>query len=269
MTETKILLVDDDPLVLKSLSTLLQREGYQVWQANSGIAAVGMAKETFFDLVITDVRMAGKDGLQTVEEIQNFQRQTSGQKPSRFMIMTGFTEDEAPQRAIDLQITEFLIKPFDASRFIQAIRDQFREGESHRFALPSVSFIEKVKPAPLSMPNLKKGAFHFEKVILLKDTNLMGNTYFANYVLWQGEVREVYLLSHPRFEEEFSKNQHIKMVTHSLYHRFVQEATFGDTVEIRMTSREVKRCSFVLVFRYYHKKDRRILRRRLAEDNFY
>ena len=44
------------------------------------------------------------------------------------------------------------------------------------------------------------------------------------------------------------------MITHSLYHRFVQETTFCDIVQIKMTTREIKHCSFVLVFRYYNKR---------------
>ena len=253
MSTAKILLVDDDSLVLNSLSALAEKAGYRVHRAHSGSSAVQQAKEEFFDLVITDIRMPGMNGLKAIEEIQRYQREHDSPQ-SRFMVITGFAEDEAPQLAIDLHVTEFLVKPFDIDRFLQAVRDQLQQKEPSKFKFPTESFIEDVKPVILSIPNLKEGAFHFDKTILLKDTSLMGNTYFANYILWQGEVREAYLLSHPRFAEEFAKTQHIKMVTHSLYHRFALEATFGDTVEIRMTSREIKHFSFVLVFRYYLKK---------------
>gem|GEM_PF-2408769 len=49
------------------------------------------------------------------------------------------------------------------------------------------------------------------------------------------------------------------MITHSSYQRFLHEARFGDRVEIRMTSREIKRCSFVLVFRFSNKQNQAFL----------
>jgi CheY-like chemotaxis protein len=215
----RILLVDDDTLILRSLSSLLQKEGYEVVQADDGSSATQLAKERVFDLVITDIRMPGMNGLETIRKLQSFQKE-KGHSQSRFMVITGFAEDEAPQQAIDLQVTEFLIKPFDISRFLQAVRDQFQEEDPHKFKMPAESFAEKVTPSALSIPNLKDGAFHFEKVILLKDTNLTGNTYFSNFALWQGELRELILISHPRFKEEMAKIPHVKMTTHSIYHRF-------------------------------------------------
>jgi len=101
--------------------------------------------------------------------------------------------------------------------------------------------------------NFSNRCFSVEKTVFLKDTNLMGNTYFATYIIWQGEVREAILFSHPRCQEELANNKHIKMITHSLHYRFIQETTFGDVVQIKMTAREIKRCSFILVFRLYNK----------------
>ncbi len=93
--------------------------------------------------------------------------------------------------------------------------------------------------------------FDFEKDILLRETNLMGNTYFANYVVWQGEARERLLLKHPQTLEWLKNNQHIKMITYETHHRFLHETTFGSRVRLEVTSREIKRWSFVLIFRYF------------------
>lgn len=96
--------------------------------------------------------------------------------------------------------------------------------------------------------------FSFERTVLLRHTNMMGNTYFANYIIWQGEARESCLMMHPNFAEEMQKNQNIAMITHSVYHRFIQETTFGDIIEIRVSAKEIKRYSFTMVFRFYNKK---------------
>ena len=252
MSKGRILLVDDDPLVLKSLSTLLQKEGYAVSVAGDGHSAIQKTKEERFDLVISDIRMPGLDGLQTIEDIQRHQRE-QGNPPSHFMVITGFAEDEAPQRAVDLQITEFLVKPFDTNRFLQAVREQLQARETTPLDLSSVPALEKRSPVPLAIPNLKDGVFWFEKVILFKDTNLMGNVYFSNFALWQGELRELILLSHPFFKEEMDKIPNLKMITHSVYHRFLHEVTFGDTLIIKVNCREIKRTSLILIFRYFLK----------------
>lgn len=112
---------------------------------------------------------------------------------------------------------------------------------------------KRQEPQEVSLKSPNK-YFSIEKTVFLEDTNMMGNTYFANYVAWQGEARETLLLSHPNIAAEMKASQHIRMITHSVYHRFMEETTFGDRVEIRVTCKELKRCSFVLMFRYYNKK---------------
>jgi len=98
--------------------------------------------------------------------------------------------------------------------------------------------------------------FIYEKHVYLKQTNLEGNTYYDNYLTWQGEVREAILFLTPNIKEILQKNSHIRMITHSLTQRFIAESTFGDTVLIEMTTRHIRTCSLTLVFRYYNKETR-------------
>ena len=177
------------------------------------------------------------------------------------MVITGYADDDAPREGASLGITNFMIKPFDSDVFLKTVENCLNGGGKNA---PKIEEL-KSKNVPVQLANKY---FSIEKKILLKETNLMGNTYFANYILWQGEARELGMMAHPNFAEEMQKNQHIKMITHSLYHRFVQETTFGDIIEIRMTAREIKHCSFVLVFRYYNKRTNAFFGRWLAESNF-
>ncbi len=244
--ENKILLVDDDLQVLKSLENLLKKQNYRVTAAEDGLKAVEAAKKDAFDLVITDIRMPKMNGIEVIKKIKEYQNQIKSQK-SEFMVITGFADDDAPKQGASLGINNFSVKPFEVTAFLNAVKDCLEGKKS------DVSKVEEElsKETPIKLPNKY---FSLEKTVFLKSTNLMGNTYFANYILWQGEVREAALMNHPNFAQEMEKNQHIKMITHSLYHRFIQETTFGDIVEIRMTTREIKRCSLVLVFRYYNKR---------------
>lgn len=67
-----ILIVDDDPRVLLILKATLERlgNGYQIQSAGNGQEALTKAENQSFDLIITDVRMPGVDGIQLVEEIR-------------------------------------------------------------------------------------------------------------------------------------------------------------------------------------------------------
>jgi len=81
-----------------------------------------------------------------------------------------------------------------------------------------------------------------------------GNTYYDNYVAWHGEAREALLLTHPNVRDFLKSKTPVKMITHSLHQRYIRDTFFGDIVRIEVTSREIKQCSFVMVFRYYNKR---------------
>ena len=244
--KNKILLIDDDKDVLKSLERLLGGAEYAVTAVCDSLKAVEMVKNDTFDLIISDIRMPNLGGIETIKTIKMHQNKRDGHK-SEFLVITGYADDDAPREGASLGITNFMIKPFDSDVFLKTVENCLNSGKKNALKIEEL----KSKNAPVQFAHKY---FSMEKKILLKETNLMGNTYFANYILWQGEARELGMMAHPNFAEEMKKNQHIKMITHSLYHRFVQETTFGDIVEIRMTAREIKHCSFVLVFRYYNKR---------------
>lgn len=94
--------------------------------------------------------------------------------------------------------------------------------------------------------------FIYEKEIFLKQTNLMGNTYFANYVEWQGETREKFLLEHPAAGTFLKLNPHILLITYCVYHRYFESTFFGDLVRIELTTKDILKYSAVIVFRYFN-----------------
>ncbi len=96
--------------------------------------------------------------------------------------------------------------------------------------------------------------FIYEKQVLLRQTNVFGNTYFLNYVEWQGEAREKFIFEHPSARLFLKNNQYIRMITHSLYHRFLNNTFFGDSVQIEVTAKEISRHSFILVFEYFNER---------------
>ena len=97
--------------------------------------------------------------------------------------------------------------------------------------------------------------FVCHKQITLKQTNMEGNTYFDNYLTWHGDAREALLLSHPDIENFLKNERHVKMITHSLYQKFIQDSFFGDVIRIEVTSTKVKHCSFVFIYRFYNSRN--------------
>lgn len=116
-----VLVVDDDKLVLKSIAAFLNTCGYNVDSAGSGEEALEKVKSKSFDLIIADVRMAGLDGIETIEKIREFCNK-SKKTPPQEIIITGYMDTEAEQRANKLGITDYIYKPFAVTDFIGIVK---------------------------------------------------------------------------------------------------------------------------------------------------
>ena len=70
----KILVVDDEPDILKSVAFILKKSGYEVFTAEDGEKAISMVKEHMPDLILLDLRMPGKDGFEVCCELKSDNR---------------------------------------------------------------------------------------------------------------------------------------------------------------------------------------------------
>lgn len=118
--KNRILLIDDDPLVLKSLTNLLTREGFEVISASSYETALQAFERKEFDLVLSDIRMPGKNGVETVTEIQSRLTET-GKKDLPIIFITGYAEYGDQIKATF--VGEVLTKPVDNTKLIMTIRE--------------------------------------------------------------------------------------------------------------------------------------------------
>ena len=111
-----ILLVDDEESVIEMMSAVLQGFGHKiVATAGNGLEAIRLAAEKQPDLIIMDVGMPGMDGITVAEKILAVQSVP-------IIIMTGVTREEAMDRASQLEIQSYLIKPFGKEQLQSAIR---------------------------------------------------------------------------------------------------------------------------------------------------
>jgi len=111
---------------------------------------------------------------------------------------------------------------------------------------------KKSKVLSNDSPASYSSRFIFKKTVLIKNTNIFGNTYFTNYIDWQGEVRESFFLKQPTASRYLKKNPDILLVTHSLHHRFLSNTFLGDVVRIEMTTRDIFQYSLTIIFHYFN-----------------
>ncbi len=99
-----ILIVDDEPNILRALARLLDK--YEIFSAESGDEALSLAENQSFDLVITDYRMPGMNGIDFLILFKRLQ-------PNAIrVVLTGFANLEAAQHAInEAQVFRFINKP--------------------------------------------------------------------------------------------------------------------------------------------------------------
>lgn len=117
----KIMVVDDDPLVLKTIGKLLEIEGYYVTTSLSGKEALAIIEREEIDLVITDIRMPSMNGVETISIMIERCKEKERQAPP-FIFITGYADEEVNQKAQDLDPADFIIKPFNQIDFLQSIK---------------------------------------------------------------------------------------------------------------------------------------------------
>jgi len=118
-----ILLVDDDHHVLESLLLLLNAYDYKVLTADNAAAALDKLRNTDVDIVLTDIRMPGMDGLELAGKIHDLDPQIP------VLIMTAYAEMEVAINAIKRGAFDFIMKPINPDYLVHAVRKagEFRE----------------------------------------------------------------------------------------------------------------------------------------------
>jgi CheY-like chemotaxis protein len=101
----KVLVVDDDPVVGKSFNRVLSAKGYQVITAHDAAEALERLRQEEVDLVYTDIRMPGMDGLELAEQVRTRRPWTP------VVIVTGYGTAADEQRAHAAGVSAFLHKP--------------------------------------------------------------------------------------------------------------------------------------------------------------
>lgn len=114
----RILVVDDEPEVVETASMTLERLGYQVTTAKSGVEAWSIFQEDMaaFDLVITDQTMPDLTGIDLARKI------LERREGLPIILFTGYSETVTPERAKSAGISEYVLKPFAKREVAETVR---------------------------------------------------------------------------------------------------------------------------------------------------
>jgi response regulator NasT len=121
----KILVVDDDRLVLATLTHGLAQAGYEVIDADNGDDAILLAREHKPDLALLDIRMEGKSGFDVAAYLREY-----CQMP--FMFLSAFSDDDTVKQVKALGAVAYLVKPLDIGQIVPAVEAAFATAGARR-----------------------------------------------------------------------------------------------------------------------------------------
>lgn len=135
----KILVVDDDRLVLATLAHGLAQAGYEVIDADNGDDAILLAREHRPDLALLDIRMEGMSGFDVATYLRDY-----CQMP--FMFLSAFSDEATVNHVKQLGAVAYLVKPLDIQQIVPAVEAAF--ANIGRAAItPAVKPVENIEPA--------------------------------------------------------------------------------------------------------------------------
>jgi DNA-binding response OmpR family regulator len=104
---TKILVVDDEQFIRNALGKFLSAKGYDVYKAQDGDEALSAYQLNRPDIVILDIRMPGKDGVETLRELKEIDPQVN------VIMVSAVHEEETAKEAMDEGAFDYITKPID------------------------------------------------------------------------------------------------------------------------------------------------------------
>jgi DNA-binding NtrC family response regulator len=111
----RLMVIDDEPIVCKRLKQILEKAGYEVAVFNEGESALQELDRLPYDIIVTDLKMEGVDGMKILETARE-------KNPGVKVIMiTGFAEMETAKEAFKKGVFDFVSKPVEVQTIKQVV----------------------------------------------------------------------------------------------------------------------------------------------------
>jgi len=112
-----ILICEDNRMANKTLSVVLEREGYETETAEDGSEAMQLLQSKVYDLIIVDIHLPYHSGLELVKYLR-----TDLKKKTPVLIVTAFSDPQVQQQAGELGINGYIVKPFNPTDLLKKIQ---------------------------------------------------------------------------------------------------------------------------------------------------
>jgi two-component system KDP operon response regulator KdpE len=133
----RILIVEDEPGVLRALGVALEAHGYETVAAATGEQGVARAADRAPDLILLDLGLPGIGGLEVIRRVRAFLVATP------IIVLSAFGEDETKVAALDLGADDFVVKPFALPELLARIRVGLRHAERAAGAVEESAVLER------------------------------------------------------------------------------------------------------------------------------
>ncbi len=127
----RMVVADDEYIVVEGIKAILERQKLQcevVGYAYNGIDALDVIQEQKPDIVITDIRMPGLDGLSLIESCKEFLPEAS------YVVISGYTEFEYARRAITLGVVNYIDKPVTIQKIEEVLQEVEKRNNPPQYA---------------------------------------------------------------------------------------------------------------------------------------
>ncbi len=168
---TRILVVDDEPLYLRLLKVNLELEGYQIITASDGIEALEVVSQNMPDLIILDVVMPKLDGITVMQRIRQFSNVP-------IILLTALGEEQDRVKGLNIGADDYVVKPFSATELVARVRAVLRRSLDQAEGSRSKVFIHGDLQIDIAKAEVWKG----EHQIYLSATEYKLLIHFAHNV---------------------------------------------------------------------------------------
>ena len=114
--KTQILILDDEPIVWKRLKPALEKAGYEVEAFTQSSSAMRRVQEKEFDIVVTDLKMEGVDGMEFLTDVKTRSPKTE------VIVITGFATMETAKESLQKGVFDFVAKPFKRGELLEIVK---------------------------------------------------------------------------------------------------------------------------------------------------
>ncbi|MCK5106764.1 MAG: response regulator [Elusimicrobiales bacterium] len=112
----KILIVDDEPDMRLAIKNVLKLRGYEIFEAEDGLAALDIIKKHDIQLMLLDIRLPGMDGIEVLEKTKKINRSLP------VVMITGYGHIRSAVDVMNLGANEYLQKPFENTQLVKTVK---------------------------------------------------------------------------------------------------------------------------------------------------